>query len=314
MKDTITSESRLLQVYKTKEFESFKKYLINPRAFRYFMLVYRIKDLVKFHHINPESLAVVFNRMKERVDDNTLFYHPLEKKDTGVFSFLIGENRPFVLILPGGAYLDVCSLVEGFEVALKFNDLGYNAFIGNYSVGREAHYPSPMDDVSKMIEYIFSHSDEFHISTDNYGICGFSAGGHLASSWGTKSLGYMKYGKEKPGMEILCYPVITMGEHTNEASRKTLLKEDENNKDIQDKYSIETLVDSDYPKTYIWQCIHDDCVPFENSLMLKEALDRNGVKCYLKRVDDSVHGWGLGVNTPSEGWAEDSVRMWREND
>ena len=56
--------------------------------------------------------------------------------DTGVYAFLPKERAAFVLIMPGGGYGDVCSLVEGYSTAVAFLRAGYGAFIVNYSVGK----------------------------------------------------------------------------------------------------------------------------------------------------------------------------------
>lgn len=52
---------------------------------------------------------------------------------------------------------------------------------------------------------------------------GFSAGGHLAASFDTESLGYAHYGLPATSTLILSYPVITMGEKTHGGSKNLLI-------------------------------------------------------------------------------------------
>ena len=48
---------------------------------------------------------------------------------------LNGKKRPAILICPGGGYLDLSDR-EAEPVALKFNAMGYHAFVLRYSVYR----------------------------------------------------------------------------------------------------------------------------------------------------------------------------------
>ena len=51
----------------------------------------------------------------------------------------------------------------------------------------------------------------------------FSAGAHLAGSFGIQNIGYGKYHLPKPGVMFLGYPVITMGEMAHAGSRENFL-------------------------------------------------------------------------------------------
>ena len=225
---------------------------------------------------------------------------------------MIGNGAPFVLLFPGGGYGDVCSLVEGYSTALKLNAAGYNVFIVNYTVGKMKSPAEPAEDVASALSYLFAHCPEWNVATD-YAVCGFSAGGHLVATWGTKTLGYPKYGLKKPEAVIVCYPVITMGEFTHAGSRKNLLGVHAQDKETQDAYSMEKQVDEECPPTFIWQCKNDSVAPFQNSLLMKESLQKHGVPCELMAVEGTVHGWGAGVGTPAEGWMEKAVQFWKQN-
>ncbi|HBP52645.1 MAG TPA: hypothetical protein DEF02_01915 [Clostridiales bacterium] len=312
MKDKFSANSRLWSVRHCREFASFKKYVVNPRNIAFLMQVYRIKDIKIFYPIDVDATVKTLNEMKNRVDEGQNLYYALDGKDVGIYPFIIGDNKPFVLVLPGGGYGDVCSLVEGYSTALRLNEMGYNAFVGQYSVGKNAHYPNPQDDVAQMLKYVFDNAKNLSIDTKNYAVCGFSAGGHLAASWGTKTIGYEKYGLPKPKALFLAYPVITMGAKTHKGSRKKLLGENCNDVDMQAKYSIEKQVNKDYPATFIWQCKSDTVVSFANSVMLVDTLKKCGCKCEFMPVDDKVHGWGLANNTPAQGWLERAVELWQE--
>lgn len=63
---------------------------------------------------------------------------------------------------------------------------------------KRAHYPAPQEDVAAILSFVFSHAEKWQVDTENYAVCGFSAGGHVAGCWGAAKLGYEKYGLPKP--------------------------------------------------------------------------------------------------------------------
>lgn len=311
MNTPFSPKTRLFRVAHCKEFAPFRKYLISPRKIRSLMQAYRISNLSWFYPLNAASAAEALNEMRARRARGETFYYDLG--DTvGLYAFLIGENRPYVLVLPGGGYGDVCSFVEGFPTAVRFNRLGFNAIVGQYRVGKAAHYPHPQEDVAKMVRFIASHAEAWQLASDGYAVCGFSAGGHLAASWGVRSLGWEKYGLPKPRALFLGYSVITMGERTHEGSRKNFLGRDRAESRLQERYSIERQVSADYPPTFLWQCKGDTVVPFDNAVMMEEALTRNNVAHVFFPVDGTAHGWGVAAGTPAEPWTERATKFYAE--
>lgn len=311
MTEYFTAESRLFRITHCKEFAPFRKYMICPRRYRAVMQGYKIKHLQSFYRLDPRLTAGVLNAMRDRIIQGQSLYHDLGD-DVALYSFIKGKGLPFVLILAGGGYGDVCSLIEGFPIAARLNALGLNAFVGQYRVGKKAHYPHPQDDVAKMVSYILGDADAICSCDKNYAVCGFSAGGHLAASWGTKRLGYARYGLPKPSALFLAYPVVTMGDHTHLGSRKNLLGADAEKREIQDLYSIERQVDEDYPPTYIWHCKDDQTVSFINSQMLADSLALHHVPYSLTPVEGTAHGWGLADGTAVDGWLEKAVAFWQK--
>ena len=48
------------------------------------------------------------------------------------------DERPFILLVPGGGFVNVWNLTEGWPVAAQFNSEGYHVFILTYQVdGKE---------------------------------------------------------------------------------------------------------------------------------------------------------------------------------
>lgn len=262
-------------------------------------------DGLEFLIERAQKETIVYDIWKDREDG---------KEKTGLLAFPSGKKRKkFAVICPGGAYENVCSIAEGFPIAKVFHNLGYTSFVLQYRTGKYAGQPNSLDDLAQTVKFIREHAEEFGVEKEPYAVVGFSAGGHLAASFGTESTGYRRYGLPKPEMLILGYPVITMGAKAHEGSRTNLLGALCTDEQMQELYSVEKQVSREYPKTYIWQTEEDEAVPIENSRMMAEALWEQGVPCRYEVFPGTDHGWGLGTGTAADGWLERAVRFWEEN-
>lgn len=267
---------------------------------------------------NRQSIVDGFNFLLKKTREGKTLYDIWDTADngkdkTGLFAFPVPGSRKFLLIIPGGGYFNVCSFVEGFPIARRCVELGISAFILQYRCSGWAHYPNPQEDAAQAVKYILKNAQQFGLTGTDYAVCGFSAGGHLAASFGTEALGYARFGAPRPQAELLGYPVVTMGEKTHEGSRALLLGENADDPAIREQWSVEKQVTGNYPPTFVWNCAADDCVPAENSAMLEAALTGSGVPVCHEIFPGTVHGWGLGDGTPAEGWFDRAIRFWKEN-
>ncbi len=132
------------------------------------------------------------------------------------------RNGAAVLVCPGGGYNILAWNHEGTEVAEWLNSLGVTAVVLKYRVprrkGLEKH-EVPLKDAQRALSYVRSMAKEWHVDTDNIGILGFSAGGHLAA---TVSTNFDKRSYEaidavdevscRPDFTVLVYPAYLMNE------------------------------------------------------------------------------------------------------
>jgi len=98
--------------------------------------------------------------------------------------FDYNRKRPAVLVLPGGAYMSTSDR-EAEPVALAFASKGYHAFVLRYSCKEKALLPQPILDAFKAILIIRDNAEEWCVDSNKIAVCGFSAGGHLASCLAT---------------------------------------------------------------------------------------------------------------------------------
>ncbi|MBB6735059.1 alpha/beta hydrolase [Cohnella zeiphila] len=217
---------------------------------------------------------------------------------------LQGEGpHPLMIVCPGGGYA-MRAFHEGEPIAQWLNAIGVSAIVLHYRVAPYKH-PVPLQDAQRAIRTARHRATEWRIDPRRIGILGFSAGGHLASSAGTRYDGGDSQAADpiermssRPDLMVLCYPVITMKPpYTHEGSRTLLLGESPEPA-LVDLMSNDEQVTEDTPPTFLWHTADDAGVPVENSLNFAAALSRNRVPHELHVYESGRHGLGLAEETP----------------
>ena len=322
MSACITRETRIHQIKKMPEFEGYNQFLFPVDGWIGKLVGgMKLKTLAQLAKTwNADSMAAGLKYIREVQGRQKVYYdiytdaeknEAESRKSTGLFAFPLQKKSKFVLIAAGGGYSSVASIVEGFPTAKRLNELGYAAFVLHYRTGEDAHYPNPIEDMAKALEFIFQNQEELHVDVSDYAVMGFSAGGHLVSNYAVEKTGYGKYKQPSPGAVILSYPVISMGDITHQETRRNFLGTDEQNRELQEMFSADKMAGKEYPPTFIWCCEQDSAVLSENSRCLYRKLKENGVACKMQMYNGDAHGWGLAEGTVAEGWLEDAIRFWK---
>lgn len=210
----------------------------------------------------------------------------------------IVNERPCVLIFPGGGYNHLAAQKEGESYALQMCAMGYQAAVLEYSVA-PATYPTQILEVARAIKILRDHAKEWGIDPNKIFVCGSSAGGHLAASYGclwhedfvAEAMGITDKEVLRPNGMILCYPVITSGEKAHRGSFVTLCGDRYD--ELVEKLSIEKIVNEYTPKAFIWHTFADMSVPVENALLLAKALGEHKIPYELHIYPVGKHGLGL---------------------
>lgn len=226
-------------------------------------------------------------------------------KEVCLETYILGDvmdgarNRktPLVLICPGGGYA-MTSNREAEPIALQFNSMGYQAAVLRYSCA-PAVYPTALCEVAQSVKLIREHAEDWNVDAEKIIVMGFSAGGHLAASYGVfwnepwlaEKMQCDKKLLEPNGL-VLCYPVISSKEEiAHQDSIKNLLGE--SYPEMKEKVSLEDKVGKHTPKTFLWHTFTDPVVPFWNSFRFAEALGKAGVPMEYHLYPQGGHGLSL---------------------
>ena len=209
---------------------------------------------------------------------------------------IVIKKRPVIVICPGGGY-KYLSDREGEIIALQFVAMGYHAAVLYYSVA-PARYPTALLELGKSVVLLREKAAQWEIDPEKIVIAGFSAGGHLAASYGVFwSEKWMEESTSaeirmlRPDAMILGYPVITSGQFIEENSFRNLLGEDYEEK--KDSVSVENYVNPNTPRTFIWHTCEDPVVPVQNSLLLVSAMVKEKIPVEFHMFEKGGHGLAL---------------------
>ena len=224
-------------------------------------------------------------------------------------------GRPFIFLVPGGGFVNVWNLTEGWPIAEQFNRLGYHAFILTYRVeGKEKLLEKNMEDFARALSLIRENAARFGLKDGRYITCGFSAGGYLVCLWNT-GMGYPAYGFQRPQAVFPIYPVTSLRERirygSSDPEEAIRLYGRPLAQAVLTDFEIPDHAEG-FPPCAIFLAAGDELVDPENSRLLAGALDRLKIPYRLEIGPDGGHGFADGEGMCMAGWTERAVR-WYES-
>ena len=231
------------------------------------------------------------------------------------------NERPFILLVPGGGFVNVWNLTEGWPIASEFNSYGYHAFILTYQVtGESKLLEKDLEDFERALRLIRKEAQHFHVRPDHYITCGFSAGGYLISLWNTEK-GYLSFGLPKPRASFPVYPFISLKLDVSGDTPEMDTDEDRR-EDIRlygcsvweamnTAYEIPEHAEG-FPPCAFFLAAGDELVSPEHSRMLAGKLEELHIPCRLEIGPDGGHGFADGTGMCMAGWTKRAVD-WYEN-
>jgi acetyl esterase/lipase len=221
------------------------------------------------------------------------------------------ENGSAVVVLPGGAYVGLASILEGREVADWFTARGFTAFVLRYRLGKKYLLPVPLIDARRAVQLVRARARDYHVAQDRIAMIGFSAGGHLAALSSTQPVPGKPDAEDpiervssKPDFLILGYPWIGgISPNTAHLTYCKLMDVMDRCDELQKAYSPDLYVTKDTPPTFIYHTTDDATVPVEQALSFYNALLKAGVSAEIHIFAHGPHGSGLGMgNATLDQW------------
>lgn len=235
-------------------------------------------------------------RIKNVQQPSIEVYLPSKKNATG----------QAVVVCPGGGYGILAYDWEGTDIAKWLNANGIAAVVLKYRLPDPrtsvTPYKTPLLDAQRAIRTVRFNSGKWNLRPDKVGIMGFSAGGHLASTAGTRfdsgdasSKDSIEQQSCRPDFMILMYPVITMSQPFMHKGSATNLLGPNPSKELAEAYSPDLQVTGQTPPTFLVHASDDQAVPVENSIVFYQALVRNKVPAEMHIYPYGGHGFSLAI-------------------
>jgi acetyl esterase/lipase len=225
-------------------------------------------------------------------------------------------NGAALLVAPGGSYRRVVLDKEGSALVPTFVDAGdVTLFVLRYRLPGDGHADAreaSLADAQRALRLIRARAMEWSVDPHRIGVMGFSAGGHVAASLGTRHaeaayapVDAIDRASARPDYMLLVYPVIDMGEHAHPESRTRLLGTAPTHAEIT-AYSLQHRVGTDTPPTFLLHATDDPSVTVDNSLLFFDVLRRASVPAELHVYPHGGHGFGTrGIaGTPLAAWPQ----------
>jgi acetyl esterase/lipase len=259
----------------------------------------------------PNSIAAP-NRESSTFKDNITLVAKVTVPSITVFK-PAQPNGKAVIICPGGGYQIFAFDMEGTQVAEEFNKWGVTAFVLKYRLPDDSTMVdktvAPLQDAQQAIRFIRSNASQWGIKTNQIGIMGFSAGGHLASTATTHfnfkaDPSNADTTSTRPDFAILIYPVISFDiSIANMGSRNNLIgtKASDNASNF---FSSELQVTKNTPPSFLVHAGDDAAVPVENSVRFYQACIKNKVAAEKHLYPKGGHGFGMKNKTTDDNWLE----------
>ena len=216
-----------------------------------------------------------------------------------------------VVICPGGGYWIEAIDHEGFQIAKFLQGKGITGIVLKYRLPYGNH-KIPLMDTQQAMRLVRSKAAEWGINLNKIGIAGSSAGGHLASTAGTKfdagnpdatdAVGKLSC---RPDFMLLLYPVVTFNEEWGHiGSRKNLIGASNDWKMVE-MYSNELHVTNQTPPTFFVLADDDKGVPPRNSIEFYLKMKEKGIPAEIHIFGKGGHGFGMRkTGLPVDQWPD----------
>lgn len=225
-------------------------------------------------------------------------------------------NGAALLVTPGGGYSVIVIDLEGYQVGPWLSARGWTVFVLYYRLPGEGwanRANVPLADAQRAMRLIRSRAGQYGFDPDKVGALGFSAGGHVCGDLATRydakvydPVDAADRLSARPAVAAPIYAVQSMSlPLAHRGSRDQLLGPNPPT-ELERAHSPAHNVTAATPPCFMAHAEDDTVVSSENSVEMRAALRRAGVKVETHLFTAGGHGFGL------PGPAGEPARHWKE--
>lgn len=225
-----------------------------------------------------------------------------------------GKNLPLIIWIHGGAWRGG-NKTHYFPKA--YLNAGYAGASINYRLSQHAIFPAQIEDVKAAVRWLRANSETYRIDPSRFAAWGSSAGGHLVAMLGTTGdIAEFKVGENLHvssqvqavvdyygptdflQMDAQRLPDGLVHDAPDSPESQLVGGPIQENKDRVAKANPITYVSKEDPPFLIIHGDQDKLVPYQQSVLLKDALEKAGVSVKFYRVEGGGHGWFKNPRVP----------------
>ncbi len=310
----ITGKTKFKEVFQYDNLMPARKYVMYSHKWWSKTILYMTADgMSRFSPSHcGDGLLFGMKRLVQIGQSGKQFLYAVGEREDVVLMHFPGEDGAgFVVICPGGGYLVVSNVNEGFPVAARFNQEGLHAFVLNYTLdSKTGALPNAIEDLALAVEFIQKNAQALHVDPKHYMVAGFSAGGHLIMDYCLQDIGYPQYGISKPDAAFIIYPGVYHMLENEQGIQKEFVGMLGKNYTRQkyEKYCNLNHVES-FPPVFTICNEDDSCCP--GTKALEALLKSRNIPCRSEFYPTGGHGCGDGSGLEAAGWVHRGV-MWLE--
>jgi len=232
-------------------------------------------------------------------------YSQVEGKDLCIDSHIPEGKGPFpvIVLIHGGGWRNGARTAVT-DRCIFYASQGFACFTASYRLSPEFKFPAHIHDVKAAIRHVRENAAELNADPDRIAAMGFSAGAHLACLAGVTKAEDGLEGPDAPydtstGVQaVVSYfgPTDLRGEFDREGTEVPTVISDflggtrEEIPQVYDQASPITYLAADLPPFMFVHGTEDPLVPYEQSVMMAEALKKVGVTADMIGIEGGGHG------------------------
>lgn len=255
-------------------------------------------------HLWDNSTAKYSNEItaNELIKDNFKVYNT---SSTELYIFKAPKEKATgysVVIYPGGGYRYL-SFPITFPEWLREN--GITAVVVKYRLPNYGHKEAMLEDAVGAVEYMRANAERYNLDPQKIGVCGNSAGGHLAA-WVSN---IMEDGK-KPHFSILVYGAMVRDSFHNSYSANQIICGYNVTPAEAEQISTPNLVGPTTPPALLLLSDDDLTVKPYSSTAYYKALKQYGIPASMHIYPSGGHGWSGRLKWKYRQQWLDAVKDW----